>query len=76
MDGALLAAMAHQPHVHDVPACPTLFQAGDPVCSVTAEGVQLEAVQHLLDERVTNLAERLFAPGLHRPRTLTPEGFA
>ena len=44
LDAAGAAALAARADCHDLPAAGCRFEAGDPVCSVEAEGVDVEAV--------------------------------
>ena len=44
LDAAGAAALAARADCHDLPAAGSRFEAGDPVCSVEAEGADVEAV--------------------------------
>jgi predicted ATP-grasp superfamily ATP-dependent carboligase len=48
LDAATAAAIAARPGCHDLPAAGTSFDAGDPVCSVSAEGADADAVEAAL----------------------------
>jgi predicted ATP-grasp superfamily ATP-dependent carboligase len=72
LDGAVLAGLAHQPHLHDVPSGPTAFAAGDPVCSVTAEAPESDAVERLLEARAAAVLEALLPEGPDAPRVAAP----
>jgi predicted ATP-grasp superfamily ATP-dependent carboligase len=71
LDGAVLAGLAHQPHLHDVPSGPTAFAADDPVCSVTAEATEVDAVERLLEARACAVLDSLL-PDPPAPRGGAP----
>ena len=56
---AACARLAQQPHCHDLPFGAASFNAGDPVCSVSATGATAEQVRTQLTERHTALLNTL-----------------
>lgn len=48
LDAATAAVIAARPGCHDLPAAGTSFDAGDPVCSVDADGADADAVEAAL----------------------------
>lgn len=48
LDAPTAAAIAARPGCHDLPAAGTSFDAGDPVCSVDADGADADAVEAAL----------------------------
>ena len=55
----LAEALAQTSACHDLPAAGTAFAAGDPVCSVSAEGLTVAAVEAALRQRCRGIAARL-----------------
>lgn len=55
LDAATAAAIAARPGCHDLPAAGTSFAAGDPVCSVSAEGADADAVEAALAQARNDL---------------------
>ncbi|HET8747698.1 MAG TPA: ATP-grasp domain-containing protein, partial [Ramlibacter sp.] len=56
---SLAAELAQSPHHHDLPAPGLRFRTGEPVCSVSAEGAQPEAVLVQLEARARQVLRRL-----------------
>ena len=49
LDSAAMQRLAQRPECHDLPADATRFEAGDPVCSVSARGAGAAQVRALLE---------------------------
>jgi predicted ATP-grasp superfamily ATP-dependent carboligase len=64
MTDALSDALAALQHVHDLPAGGSRFEAGAPVCSVSAEAATEDAVLRALDARAADVRARLGPAGL------------
>ena len=56
---AVAATLATLPYCHDLPAAGSAFNAGDPVCSVSAEGADADAVERGLRDRLAAIASLL-----------------
>lgn len=52
-------SLADAPDVHDLPAAGVRFQAGDPVCSVSASGADAAQTKSVLDQRCQQLLRTL-----------------
>jgi uncharacterized protein len=65
---ALAAQLSIATDCHDLPAAGTHFAPGDPVCSISAQGETLAAVQQGLAERLGRVAA-LFESTTTMPRT-------
>jgi predicted ATP-grasp superfamily ATP-dependent carboligase len=61
IDAALAGTLARSPHCHDLPPAGARFAGGDPVCSVSAEGVTGDEVQRALGARAQAVSVRLAA---------------
>jgi uncharacterized protein len=59
VDGAAARELAAQPQCHDLPRAGSVFAAGDPVCSVSAQGSSVDGVVALLASRRDALLNRL-----------------
>lgn len=59
VDAALASELAQAGDCHDLPAAGARFAGGEPVCSVSAEGSSVAAVQAALDGRVAHWQQRL-----------------
>jgi predicted ATP-grasp superfamily ATP-dependent carboligase len=59
VDAALAAQLAAATDCHDLPHAGTKFAQADPVCSVSAQGPDLPAVQRALADRLAWIATRL-----------------
>lgn len=59
IDAAASQALAAMTDCHDVPSPGTRFDPGDPVCSVSAEGDDVDAVREALALRLAEVAPRL-----------------
>jgi uncharacterized protein len=59
VDGAAARELAAQPQCHDLPRAGSVFAAGDPVCSVSAQGSSVDGVVALLAGRRNALLNRL-----------------
>jgi len=51
LDADAATRLATRGGCHDLPACAAAFDAGDPLCSVSADGADAQAVQALLDRQ-------------------------
>ena len=59
LDAAAVRRLAQQPRCHDLPAAALRLHAGDPVCSVSAQGRDAAGVRALLDHRRTAVHDLL-----------------
>lgn len=69
IDPAAALQLAHRPGTHDLPRAATRFAAGDPICSVSAEGATAAAVKAELAQRRDVLLRWLVAV---QPRSPDP----
>jgi uncharacterized protein len=61
LDAAQAARLADCTDCHDLPAGPAQFARGEPVCSVSAEAADADAVNQRLRQRCAQVASRLTA---------------
>jgi uncharacterized protein len=65
VDTTRSAWLAAQAHVHDLPGAGQRFEAGDPLCSVSASGGDPQAVRGRLHERCDALLRSLETGSCH-----------
>jgi predicted ATP-grasp superfamily ATP-dependent carboligase len=61
VDADEATALARVPHCHDIPATAACYDAGSPVCSVSAAGGDPASVLRTLDERTAAIQAGLRA---------------